>query len=201
MDLSSSDWQHFIYSLLILLVLVGNLGLRQLPFSKTLKYLGIWSLIALIIISLYSYRYEFSDFKNRVFSEINPSKARFNKENQLVVKLSDDGHFYINTLINSKPVRFMVDTGASDIVLNVNDAKKVGIDFEKLVFDKRYQTANGISFGASVTLNKFSVGNVEFVKINASVNNADMGTSLLGMSFLRNCKKYEFYRDSLILTF
>ncbi|MBM5781983.1 MAG: TIGR02281 family clan AA aspartic protease [Pelagibacterales bacterium] len=201
MDLSSSDWQHFIYSLLILLVLVGNLGSRKLPFSKTLKYLGIWSLIALIIISLYSYRYEFSDFKNRLFAEINPSKARVNKENQLVVKLSDDGHFYINVLINSQQVRFMVDTGASDIVLNINDAKKVGLNINNLTFNKRYQTANGSSFGASVVLEKFVIGNIELSNINASVNNADMGTSLLGMSFLRNCKKYEFYRDSLILTF
>lgn len=201
MDLNSSDWQNFIYSALILLILIGNLGSRRLPFGKTLKYLGIWSAVALVVISLYSYRYEFFDFKNRILGELNPSKARVNAENQLVIKLSDDGHFYVNSYINSKPVRFMVDTGASDIVLNIDDAKKIGINLNNLVFNKRYQTANGTSFGANVVLDKFVIGNVEFSNITASVNEADMGTSLLGMSFLRNCKKYEFYRDSLILTF
>jgi predicted aspartyl protease len=39
-----------------------------------------------------------------------------------------------------------------------------------------------------------------FYDVPASVNSAEMGTSLLGMSFLRRFKKYEFYRDKLILS-
>lgn len=201
MDLNSSDWQHLIYSILILTVLIGGFGVRRFAAAQTLKYLAIWSIIALIFVGLYSYRYEFFDFKNRIIGELNPSQARVNKDKQLIVKLSDDGHFYINVVINSQKVRFMVDTGASDIVLNIDDAKKVGISLKNLTFNKVYQTANGKSFGATVNLEKFVIANFEFSNVSASVNNAEMGTSLLGMSFLKRCKKYEFYRDSLILTF
>jgi aspartyl protease family protein len=94
----------------------------------------------------------------------------------------------------------MIDTGSSDIVINLEAAQKLGIDPKKLTFNKPYQTANGTSWGASVTLEEFQIGNVKFRNIPASVNNADMGTSLLGMSFLRQFRKYEFYRDKLILT-
>ena len=94
----------------------------------------------------------------------------------------------------------MIDTGASDLVLSLKDAKKVGIDVRKLNFNKRYQTANGVTYGASVSLDQVEFGGVKFGNIPASVNNSQMGTSLLGMSFLRNFKKYEFYRDKLILT-
>ena len=117
-----------------------------------------------------------------------------------MINLSQDGHFYLNVKINNVPVRFMIDTGASDIVLNLDEAKRVGIDVKKLRFDKTYQTANGKSFGAMVVLDEITVADVIFRKVSASVNSAEMGTSLLGMRFLRQFKKYEFYQDKLVLT-
>jgi len=200
-NLSSSDFQHFVYSVLILLVLISGLASRrEMGISKILKYLGIWSAIILVIISAYSYRYEFTDFKDRLLGEINPAQARIGKSGTIIIDSSQDGHFYMNVKINGAPVRFMIDTGASDIVLNYKDAKKIGVNFKKLNFDRRYQTANGTALGATVSLDKIEVGNVEFNNVSASVNQSDMGTSLLGMSFLRKFKRYEFYQDQLILT-
>lgn len=202
MNFSSSDWQSFTYYALILLFLfTGLISRRDLPFSKIFKYLSIWLGIAIIIISLYSYRYEFSDFRNRILGEINPSAARINEEGQISINISRDGHFYMDVKVNDAMVRFMVDTGASDIALNLNDARNAGIDVENLNFNKRYQTANGISLGASVILKEMEISGVKFRNMSASVNNANMGVSLLGMSFLKQCEKYEFYQDRLILTF
>jgi aspartyl protease family protein len=197
----SGDWQNFIYLLLILLVMAGSLfSRRDFAFGKILKYLVIWSAVGLMIIILYSYRYEFSDLKNRVLGEINPTAARINESGELVINLSQDGHFYMDADVNGVAMRFMIDTGASDLVIGVDDAKKIGVDFKKLIFNKPYQTANGISWGASITLREIKVGDIKFHNVAASVNNADMGVALLGMSFLRKFKKYEFYRDKLILT-
>ena len=94
----------------------------------------------------------------------------------------------------------MVDTGASDMVINQNDARRIGIDLSRLKFNRAYQTANGTSYGAGVRLKEVKFGDLVFQDIPASVNSADMGISLLGMSFLRNFSKYEFTRDQLILT-
>ncbi len=202
MNLSSSDWQSFTYYALILLFLFTGLISRQdLPFSKIFKYLSIWLGIAIIIISLYSYRYEFYDFKNRILGEINPSAARINEEGQISINISRDGHFYMDVKVNGAMVKFMVDTGASDITLNLNDAKNAGIDVENLNFNKRYQTANGISLGAGVILKEMEISGVKFRNMLASVNSSNMGVSLLGMSFLKQCKKYEFYQNRLVLTF
>lgn len=200
-NLNNSDWQNFIYLALVLLVLVSGLSLRrELGTKKILKYFAIWSFIGLISISFYSYRHEFADFKNRILGEINPSAARVNQSGQITINLSQDGHFYINVEINSLPIRFMIDTGASDIVISITEAKRLGFDVQKLLFNKPYQTANGTSWGASIIFNELKVGNIKFRNVPASVNGAEMGNSLLGMSFLRQFKKYEFYRDRLILT-
>lgn len=200
-SLNNGDWQNFIYLAVILVALLSGLSSRrELGLKKILKYFTIWSFVGLVSISLYAYRHEFSDFKNRILGEINPSAARVNQSGQITVNLSEDGHFYVNVEINSVPIRFMIDTGASDIVISITEAKRIGISGEKLLFNKPYQTANGTSWGASVILNELKFGNVEFRNVPASVNSSDMGVSLLGMSFLRQFKKYEFYRDQLILT-
>lgn len=198
--MQETDYQNFIYLALVLIVLIGSLvSRRDLDFSKILKYLGIWAFIGFVAIALYAYRFEFSDFKMRIAGEINPSVAQVRESGEFVINISQDGHFYLNTKINGVPVRFMIDTGASDMVINVAEAKKVGIDVNNLQFTKIYQTANGKSYGAMITLDEVVVADVKFRNVSASVNNTDMGTSLLGMSFLRRFKKYEFYQDKLVL--
>lgn len=200
-NLSGDNWQNFIYLSLILLILAGGIiSNRDISFKKSLKYLSAWSVIALIFISLYSYRYEFSDFKSRLMGEINPASAQFNRSGEMIINIARDGHFYLDTIINSSPIRFMIDTGASDIVISMKEAERVGIRTNKLIFNRPYQTANGISWGAKTTLEKMEVEDLLFYDVPASVNSADMGTSLLGMSFLRKFHKYEFYRDKLVLT-
>ena len=198
--MQESDYQNFIYLALLLVLLVSSLlSRRDLDFKKVLKYLAAWAAVGFVVVALYAYRFEFSDFKSRIAGELNPAKARVGKEGELIINLAQDGHFYLNTKINGAPIRFMIDTGASDLVLSIADAKKVGIDVKNLNFNKVYQTANGKSFGASIVLEEVEVANVKFVKVGASVNNAPMGVSLLGMSFLRQFRKYEFYQDRLVL--
>jgi aspartyl protease family protein len=199
-SLSEGDWQNFIYLTLILVIMVSGLISRRMPFGKVFKYLAIWSAFGIFAISLYAYRFEFSDFKNRVMGEIKPSSIQINASGEMIINLAQDGHFYMDVEIDESPMRFMIDTGASDIVISVAEARRIGIKTEKLNFNKSYQTANGISWGASVILKTIKVGNMVFYDVPASVNSSEMGTSLLGMSFLRRFKKYEFYRDKLILS-
>ena len=59
------------------------------------------------------------------------------------VPRSFDGHYYLPMLVNSKPVTFLVDTGASQIVLSAQDAERVGIDPDQLNYFGRAITANG----------------------------------------------------------
>jgi len=200
-SLNNSDWQNLLYLVLLLtMLLAGLFSRRNLQYGKILKYLAAWSGIALVIIAFYSYRYEFSDLKDRMIGEINPSKAKLDKKNNtLTIRAAEDGHFYLDVKVNGTPMRFMVDTGASEITLSSEEVTRLGLDFKQLNFNRIYQTANGTAFGAAITLDEIEVGGVKFYDVPASVNNGNMGISLLGMSFLRQFKRYEFYRDKLVL--
>lgn len=196
-----SDWMNFIYLGILLVFIASSLfARRDINIKKALGYLGIWSLIALIAIILYSFRHSFVDFRGRVAAEIFPSKAVINDSGQIVIASSQGGHFYVNTKVNGVPIRFMVDTGASDISISMSDAKRIGIDVSRLNFNKPYQTANGTSYGASIVIDSIDIAGAKFYNVRASVNSGNMGTSLLGMSMLRKFRKYEFYQDRLYLT-
>lgn len=198
-NFQSGDWQSFIYSLLLLTILISSLiSRRDFAYAKMFKYFAIWSLVGFIFVILYSYRFEFSDFKSRILGEINPSSARVTSE-KLIINISQDGHFYLEGKVKNVALRFMIDTGASDIVLGQNDAKRIGIIEDDLEFSKIYHTANGKVFGASTMIDEIEFSGVKFYNVNVSVNGGEMHDSLLGMDFLRKFKRYEFYQDRLVL--
>jgi aspartyl protease family protein len=77
-------------------------------------------------------------------------------------RISSDGHFYINTLTNNKRIRFMLDTGATDVVIPRRTAEILGFDLNKLKFTKIYNTANGQVRGAPITIKTMQIGNFNF---------------------------------------
>ena len=115
-------------------------------------------------------------------------------ETRQTVTLSADarGHFFTDATVNDQPVRFVVDTGASVVVLSGADAKRAGLDYRK---GKRaaMQTANGATTGYFVRLDRIRVGGIELGNVDAVVVEEGLGTfGLLGMSFLN---RVEMRRD------
>jgi len=160
----------------------------------------LWIVFALVALVLYSYRFEFFEVKDRVLSDLFPSKAINKNHKQLVLNIAQDGHYYLNVKIKNNEVRFMIDTGASDVVIDEKIALKLGYDLKKINYDKVFQTANGQSYGASIYFDEVDVSGIKFYNVQASITNSDLVIPLLGMSFLQKFYKYEFFRDKLILT-
>ena len=96
-------------------------------------------------------------------------------------------------------VNFVVDTGATDVVLSEVDARRVGLDPEGLIYSGRASTANGIVRTARVRLEDVSVGGFDEGSLRASVNEGALETSLLGMSYLQRFERIEIRGDRLIL--
>lgn len=119
--------------------------------------------------------------------------------NQLVVPQASNGHYMVIAEVDGTDVRFLVDTGASSVVLTTKDAERIGLYPEDLEYTQVYQTANGTTRAAPVTLEEISIGPVEVDEVEASVNESPMGVSLLGMSFLSRLEGYQVQDGELIL--
>lgn len=181
-------------------LLVGSAAvvhIREKP-SAALKSLGIWLLIAGVLLAGYSYRHEFRALGNRMLGELLPHRGSTG-QGTVSFQARAGGGFVVDAEVNGTSVRFLVDTGATDVVLSPADARRLGFDLSKLSFDKRYRTANGIVLGAPVRLKRVAVGPVSVEDVRASVNGADLSHSLLGMSFLERLSSWDVKNGTLTL--
>ena len=110
-----------------------------------------------------------------------------------------DGHYWAEGLANGARIRFLVDTGASNVSLTLEDARRLGVDPSALVYDRRVRTAAGDSLAAPVRLASLSVDGARVRDVDALVIGHGLPASLLGMSYLGRLARFEATPDALIL--
>jgi aspartyl protease family protein len=93
------------------------------------------------------------------------------------------GHFITTGSVNGVPVRFLVDSGASRVVLPVSDVRRAGIDYLRGQRGAT-MTANGAVGVYRLAIASLKIGELELKDVAAEVNDAPMSEALLGMSFL-----------------
>lgn len=107
------------------------------------------------------------------------------KNPSVTLQAADNGHFFTEGKINGgSKLRMMVDTGASFVSMSASDARKLGIDYKKGI-PSRISTANGIIPTFIVRLDSVKIGDIELFQVDASIQEAEIGICLLGMSFLK----------------
>jgi aspartyl protease family protein len=117
---------------------------------------------------------------------------------EITLPRAADGHYYLTLDIAGTPLRFMVDTGATNVVLSRDDARKLGFDPATLMYLGEAQTANGIVRTARVELQDVRLGPYADPTLRAYVNDGDMDGSLLGMDYLGRYR-IEIAGDRMVL--
>lgn len=115
---------------------------------------------------------------------------------KVVLMAGPGGHFVGNGKINGASVRFLVDTGATEVALSAQEADRIGLQYssgERILMG----TANGQVVGFQVHLNSVRIGEVEVYNVAAIVSATPMPFVLLGNSFLTH---FQLYRENDQLT-
>ncbi|QND53430.1 TIGR02281 family clan AA aspartic protease [Phyllobacterium sp. 628] len=203
--LNNDQFARFAYlSIWGIVVAAGILG-SGIPLSHFLRSLAIWLIILLALVAGYQYRYELQDIGHRITAGLIPGSPISTRDGDGAITVTlakaDNGHFEINGTVDNAPVAFMVDTGASSIVLSYNDAQRAGLNPDKLAYRTPIMTANGATTAAIVTLNSIKIGAIERYNIRAMVaQDGRMDGSLLGMNFLNTLSGFSVRGDRLILS-
>lgn len=177
----------------------GLLFIREFNLKRTARNVLIWVAAGGVLIIGFSFQNELKDLGLRLRSALMPGEPVQTGTRELTLSESQDGHFHVYGTINGTRIAFLIDTGATDIVLNPSDAKRLGFDLGGLNFDRPFGSANGIGYGARAEVAGLVVGPIVFSNVEVSINKADMGESLLGMAFLRRLKSYSVSGGKLIL--
>jgi aspartyl protease family protein len=198
---ATRDGQVQVVYLVLLATMVGSAVLlgRGIGLKTALRNALSWIAIALVLILGYSFRHDIVAAKDRILAELLPHRAVETGPGTVAIRARAGGHFQVEAMVDGVAIRFLVDTGASEVVLRPADARRLGFDLDRLRFSRIYQTANGTVRGAPVTLGEVTVGPIRLANVTASVNGAPMNQSLLGMSFLNRLSAYEVRGDVLTL--
>jgi aspartyl protease family protein len=129
-----------------------------------------------------------------------PDPTRGAVPNSLVFRANPQGHVVVDAYVNDTPVHFLVDTGATMVVLTLNDAAAVGLSHGDLVFSMRTSTANGVARAAPVRLRELRIDQLQVDDVDAVVVE-NLNISLLGQSFLTRIDGYEMRDGVLTLSY
>lgn len=175
--MNSDDLARLIYLGLLLAAVAGYFiaGNRQ-SFGKTAQQATIWAFLFLGAIAVAGL---WPEIRRQALPQ-----AAIQRDGGLELRAADDGHFYATATVNGTDITFLIDTGASDIVLTEADAQRAGFDPAALAYTSWAQTANGTVDTAPVRLETFQLGGFTDHSLRASVNGGALDTSLLGMSYL-----------------
>lgn len=196
---NTSGYANLAYSLVVILLVTLSLFRNNQNWRQILSGSVSWLAIALILVGGYSYQYELKNVWYRIVGNIAPSLAQENPDGSVTIYGGQNGHFLANAEVNGAVIHFLIDTGASDVVLTPDDAKRAGIDVDALDYTAMVQTANGNTSTAPVRLEQIQIGTIIVHNVRANVSHSNLDTSLLGMSFLTRLKGYVVKHGALTL--
>lgn len=174
--------------------------------GQAIRHVVVWAGLFLAVVTGYAYRDVLTQAAQRVGGELAPAGTAFDVsetasgERSVRLRRRLGGQFGARLNVNDTPVTMLVDTGASTIVLKPADAEKAGIDVGRLAYTVPVDTANGTTFAAPVRLKSISIGPIEVRDVEALVARpGNLKESLLGMTFLKRLRSYEFSGEYLTL--
>ena len=110
-----------------------------------------------------------------------------------------DSHFYVTAKVNGVPIRFLVDTGASVVMLRAADARRAGINVTSKDYDDEVIGIDGSSAIANVKLGSMDVGGIRLTNIDAAVDSGGLDVSLLGQNYLAQLDRMVIEHDRMTL--
>jgi aspartyl protease family protein len=166
-----------------------------------------WLVVALALLTGYSFREELLVVGHRVVDELRPGGAALRvaqvdgkDKRSVTIRKGANGHFMVRTEANGVTLNMLVDTGASTVVLRPEDARRLQIDVDNLRYLVPVHTANGTTYAASVRLARLSVGSISLEDVDALVaKQGALRDNLLGMSFLNRLSSTSISGEYLIL--
>jgi aspartyl protease family protein len=118
---------------------------------------------------------------------------------ETLLKRAPNGHFYTDVEVNGGDlVHVVVDTGATDVALTVDDARRIGIPFSESEFRPVGEGASGVIRGTTVTLQRVSLDGKDAREVRAVVLEG-LPISLLGQSYLSKLGSVEMSGDYMRL--
>ena len=196
--MGSDNTAQAIYAVIVIVLVASSFFARRIPLRQTFKMLLAWLAIFGVAIILFSFRQEVKLVWNRVKSEISPGTTSTSNGSVRIHK-SEDGHFWVDAKLNGKPIRLLVDSGATTTGLSLASARLANIDLSGSGFPIFIETANGTVKAERASVASFNIGPIERKDFSVTVSESFGDTNVVGMNFLSTLETWRVEGDELLL--
>ena len=190
------EWQHLaLYAVGIALVIML---LQRIPYvGRVVRFLFSLALMAFLVFVLLQQ------------APFNPSLSRFTEAlglddqqvvgRELRVRMSPDGHFWVNATINGVERRMLIDSGATITAISESTARAAGVDAGTGLAPVVLRTANGVAPARTGSIDKLRVGNIVARNLKIVTSPGLGGIDVIGMNFLSQLQGWRVEERTLIL--
>jgi aspartyl protease family protein len=187
----------FVYLIGVLVLVVSALLVRRIPLGRGLKMFAGWVLIFLAAFVAFTLKDDFMALGKRVLAESRGEGEVVAVGKALRIRKSMDGHFWVNSDLNGRKIRFLVDSGATVTSISARTAAAAGIETDG--FPVLVQTANGMVEARLGRAERLKVGSIERRNLAVQVSDSFGDTQVLGMNFLSSLSGWSVEGQWLVL--
>ena len=175
-----------VYILMAMMLVLGALMTRREPRMKLVKMALAWILIFAAGFILFTFRDNFGWVAQRLKAEAVGTPVQEGRETRIPMAI--DGHFWVNATLNGKPVKFLVDSGATMTTIDRGTAEAAGVEVSPQR-DQYVRTGNGIIRMSSGRADRLEVGGIERSDVALQVADND-DLNVLGMNYLSSLTRW-----------
>jgi aspartyl protease family protein len=196
--MSEDQTLNLVWAVGALIIVASALAARRVPFAKAWKMALAWVAIFGAVFLLFAFRDDFSLVGQRLRAAIDP-EAGVTSGETLRIPMSDDGHFWVRASVNGVEQRFLIDSGATTVVLSGKAVRAADIATDEDDFASIVNTANGAVAANRVTIDRLVVGPIARTKL-AAITAPEFGNmNVLGMNFLSTLSGWGVEGRTLVL--
>ncbi len=193
------DGPSLIWGVVCILLLLSSLAARRLPLGYVAKAAFAWIAIFAALFAIFSFRFEFKAVWERVKADISGTAGQSVSGEEITIRRQDDGHYWLQLAVNGKPVRFMIDSGATTTAVNANTARETGIQVDTDGYPVFLNTANGSVAAQRGIIQSLKIGTHEIGQHNVVVSESFGDTNVLGMNFLDSMQSWKVEANVMTL--
>jgi aspartyl protease family protein len=188
---------HVVYLIGCVVLVLGSLFVRRIPIADALKMMIAWVLIFGAAFILFTFRHEFQALWDRLVLEARGGVVQEQSGEELRVRQSADGHFYVDAQLNGQRVRFLVDSGATTTSISRSVADRAGVETGGM--PAVVQTANGLVTAERGRARSLKVGTIERRDLAVHVSERFGELNVIGMNFLSSLSSWGVEGRTLVL--
>jgi aspartyl protease family protein len=193
------DGPSLIWGVVCILLFLSSLAARRLPLGYVAKAAFAWIAIFAALFAVFSFRFEFKAVWERVKADISGTAGQSVRGEDITIRRQDDGHYWLLLDVNGKPVRFMIDSGATTTAVNANTARETGIEVDTTGYPVFLNTANGRVTAQRGVILSLKIGSQEIGQHNVVVSESFGDTNVLGMNFLDSMQSWKVEANVMTL--